>query len=63
MPREKVFRGPNLEDAEPTPSEIWENEIPDLSDPLFLDAPIAAGAEGEAEDSSHCRGFGRERVE
>jgi ribonuclease E len=50
--RESLFQGPTLEDAEPTPSEMWEHEIPDLSDPLFFDAPSAAGSEPEARDEA-----------
>jgi hypothetical protein len=50
--RESLLQGPTLEDAEPTPSEMWEHEIPDLSDPLFFDAPSAAGIEPEARDEA-----------
>ena len=61
--RETVFEGPTLEDAEPTPSEMWDTEIPELADPLFIDAPIAAGGEKEAGDVSADAAAGREQCE
>jgi ribonuclease E len=60
--RPSLFEGPGLADAEPTPSEMWESEIPELSDPLFLDAPSAAAVEGEAEGGADAAA-GREQSE
>jgi ribonuclease E len=43
------FGGPSFDDAGPTPAEIWESEISELSDPLFLDTPPETGGEAAAE--------------
>jgi ribonuclease E len=50
--REAFFHSPPLDNAVPTPAEVWETEISDLSDPLFLDRPASASDEEEAEDVS-----------